>query len=555
MLASRLASFGGLLLLAVALTTGCATGDDDTASSSTGASSVTTTTFVSATSTSESSGGVILPWEADYQQEAGASWSPVEAIPAPDVETVSGALGSCGLSMLFPSRPPMPGPGPVSVEFSLYRTPSKELIELDLRVEGPGPGDWMGLWSSSGSFEDSAWPPEYPGDYREIMVRGRPGRAYPRSDVAAEMVTWQEDGQPYVATWRWLTAELTAEQVVAWLDSWYGLPELPARYLAHADDDTWGYIDATGAWAIEPGFTFAYPFSDGLAAVMIDDRYGYIDTTGALVIPPDLLDATSFSGGRAAVFTQTAEGRGYGYIDTAGELVVQPRFGTAGPFSQGLAAVRVDDLWGYIDRSGTLVIEPQFGAALAFSEGAAPVWVSADDGVSGPAPQTGPGPAVPPRPMGSWGYIDPTGAFTIDAQFDDATAFSEGLAAVRTGAGWGYLDPTGAFAIDPRFDQALPFSKGLAAVRVNGGWGYIDRTGEWVIEPRFADATSFSQDLAAVEVDGGWGYVDRTGEFVIAPAFDSAHPFSGALAQVYLDSAHQIWGYIDTTGAVIWQRH
>src|SRR5215467_13059918 len=70
---------------------------------------------------------------------------------------------------------------------------------------------------------------------------------------------------------------------------------------------------------------------------------------------------------------------------------------------------------------------------------------------------------------GKFGYIDKTGRVTIPPQFDSASRFSEGLAAVGVGDDtikrkWGYIDQTGRFAIKPRFSKADDFSNGLALV-------------------------------------------------------------------------------------------
>ncbi|MBU1626319.1 WG repeat-containing protein, partial [bacterium] len=62
--------------------------------------------------------------------------------------------------------------------------------------------------------------------------------------------------------------------------------------------DKWGYIDKTGKFVIEPIYNQAYPFSNGLAAVVLKDmgndyQVGYIDKTGKYVIEPITVDAGS----------------------------------------------------------------------------------------------------------------------------------------------------------------------------------------------------------------------------------------------------------------------
>ncbi len=113
---------------------------------------------------------------------------------------------------------------------------------------------------------------------------------------------------------------------------------------------------------------------------------------------------------------------------------------------------------------------------------------------------------------------------------------------VKRGDKYGYADESGKVVIEARFDDATPFSEGLAAVRVggpeDGKWGYIDGTGDFVIEPQFAGASFFSEGLAAVTTDdffdGKQGYIDRHGTIVIEPRFEQAWPFDDGEAFVQL---------------------
>ena len=71
---------------------------------------------------------------------------------------------------------------------------------------------------------------------------------------------------------------------------------------------------------------------------------------------------------------------------------------------------------------------------------------------------------------GKWGFIDTTGKLAIQPQFDGASAFHEGLAAVRVGAEssgkWGFIDSAASFVIDPRFDATRFFNESLAPVSI-----------------------------------------------------------------------------------------
>ena len=85
--------------------------------------------------------------------------------------------------------------------------------------------------------------------------------------------------------------------------------------------------------------------------------------------------------------------------------------------------------------------------------------------------------------------------------------FSEGLASAAVAGGpkkqLGYIDQTGKFVIQPQFDQAAPFHEKLAAVDVGGLWGYINSSGEFIINPIFKMAGFFIQQRAYVCTNDG----------------------------------------------------
>ena len=67
--------------------------------------------------------------------------------------------------------------------------------------------------------------------------------------------------------------------------------------------------------------------------------------------------------------------------------------------------------------------------------------------------------------------------------------------------------------IEPKFDDAQAFSEGLAVAKINSlssnKYGFIDLTGDFVIEPKFDEAESFANGLAKVRIAEKWGLKDR----------------------------------------------
>lgn len=63
-----------------------------------------------------------------------------------------------------------------------------------------------------------------------------------------------------------------------------------------------------------------------------------------------------------------------------------------------------------------------------------------------------------------FGYVDRTGRFVIQPQFDSARNFAEEMACVELDGKWGFIDPTGRLVIPPQFDWAYDFYHGRARV-------------------------------------------------------------------------------------------
>jgi hypothetical protein len=165
-------------------------------------------------------------------------------------------------------------------------------------------------------------------------------------------------------------------------------------------------------------------------------------------------------------------------------------------------------VWGYKNASGRVLIKPHFSMAKAFSP----------EGIAAVVDEAG------------WAYINKKGEtiirpFVIDNGPD---YFKDGLARFRCDNKFGFFDRTGKIIIDAQFDFALPFHEGLAAVcegckeethgeyhSVKGGtWGYINKQGALVIPSQFEEAGSFAKGRAAVTSKGKKVFIDKKGTII-----------------------------------------
>ena len=114
-----------------------------------------------------------------------------------------------------------------------------------------------------------------------------------------------------------------------------------------------------------------------------------------------------------------------------------------------------------------------------------------------------------------YGFIDKSGKFVIEPQFEFANDFCDGLARVQINEKFGFIDKSGKFVIEPKFDWIdFSLSKGLVRVKIDEKWGYIDKSGKFVIEPQFEFASKFSDGISRVENNGKEFKIDTNGNVV-----------------------------------------
>jgi len=275
----------------------------------------------------------------------------------------------------------------------------------------------------------------------------------------------------------------------------------------------WGFADKTGKIVIKPRFEgnyYAPPhFVEGLAAVGgsflgttiktfgINTKFGYINKTGALAIAQIYDEAYDFNEGLASVKV----GARYGFIDQAGRMVIAPMYDAPGFFKDGIAVVELNNLSYVIDKNNRKVFETGYRGLSGFSEGLARF--EADLKV---------------------GFIDKKGNViirpTLEFGSDQSLRrmyFSEGLCQIEAGTisgsdsgarvsrKFGYINKDGRLVIDARFDYAGPFRDGIAVVSQNGNYGFINKSGKFVIAPIFANVGYFVDGIARVSGGGSFG--------------------------------------------------
>lgn len=215
--------------------------------------------------------------------------------------------------------------------------------------------------------------------------------------------------------------------------TFFSISRLAANGLAIAkpNRDSYGVIDRTGAWIIEPGrFEQIWEFGDdGLASAKLGGKWGFIDRAGSWVIKPISEDI----------------------------LWLQP-FN-----AMGTTAVKIGGKWGFIDRKGAIVVKPQFDEINYPIKGNYLVKID-----------------------GRFAIVDGRGRYLLKMKFSNVSDFSaEGLAVAWRGDKSFIINRKGRSVFGNRFEQVGGFDGGWAAAQSGGKWGAIDSRGRWIINPTY----------------------------------------------------------------------
>lgn len=325
--------------------------------------------------------------------------------------------------------------------------------------------------------------------------------------------------------WQYITPEGKIEINPQFSKAGYFIDGL-AKVRTSGEKELYGFIDKKGAYVINATYKEATDFSEGLACVVAENGAPtYIDTKGEVKFKLEKAQyASNFVDGMAQFSTLDKEGKElWGYINTSGEVVIKEQFYQASPFMNGLAAVaNKDGKWGFINKKGEMVINYQFKRTDFFSDGLA---AFEDE-------------------KGKEGYIDTDGKIKINPQYDNAYSFMGGSAVVKDeNDKSGYIDAEGKFKINPQFEDAFPFIDGLAAVKSNGKWGYISDDGKFKINPQFEEAAPFVDGKAFVSSGDKWGIVDKEGKFTVNPQFERVNYFD-LISWIYYEG--HVFGMVRT---------
>jgi hypothetical protein len=167
-----------------------------------------------------------------------------------------------------------------------------------------------------------------------------------------------------------------------------------------------------------------------------DGRYGFRDVRGTVVIPAQYLSVSDFSSGGVAF---VADDKGWSCIDTKNNVLLTPYLYDNGPdyVSEELFRYTENKKIGFADPLCKIVIQAEYDFAAPFEEGMSVV-------CNGCSFDKSKDPEHPELKGGTWGYIDKTGKLAIPMQYQSAMPFENGKATVTQNGAKVTIDKTGA---------------------------------------------------------------------------------------------------------------
>ncbi len=288
----------------------------------------------------------------------------------------------------------------------------------------------------------------------------------------------------------------------------------------------WGFVDTKGTLVIEPRLAHAYTlgaapfFLEGLCAACdpASGRFGYLNRAGEWAIEPRFSRASAFAEGLALVEDDQER---CSYVRPDGTAAFDGRWKAAWSFRNGLAAIAFKGRWGIIDSKGRELVAPtyrvphqlmDFPRLDYLPEALGPLSFHGDR-------------ALFQDENKKWGYLDTDGRVSIPPTFERAGYFSEGFAPVakkvKGKTRWGVIDPAGEVIGPFSIETMSPFgvfANGLApAARTLDGWtkwGFVRPDASVAIEPQYTAVGRFYEGLAEAFVDGRLHYIDTTGRVI-----------------------------------------
>lgn len=251
-------------------------------------------------------------------------------------------------------------------------------------------------------------------------------------------------------------------------------------------------------------------YGNGFCAVKSKDAWGYVDSYGNQKTPITYVSAAPFTKAEMAPVVDQ-KGECY-FIDNTGSRVLasKEKYKSFGISSDDIIKVELENgKYSYCD-SELNKLFGEYNDATAFNNGIAAV-----------------------KEDGQWKIINNEGNAKSSTEYADVVAdeknivFRNDRLFVGDGTGYIMIDSSGKQIGNEKYENAHCFADSTyAAVENDGKWFFIDKNAKRLSDKTYEDARSYSNGLAAVKISGKWGFVDTDENVVIEQQFFGAKDFS-----------------------------
>ena len=231
-----------------------------------------------------------------------------------------------------------------------------------------------------------------------------------------------------------------------------------------------GLIDLSGKVVANTEYSMIASFdASGLARATKAGKIGWLNTEGRLVVPCQYSAVGNWNNGRSAVCVKNGSTVLFGLVDSNGTEVVSPEWLQLGglkenslntdPFGTNaqMFAENANRKWALLSRDGRKLTDTVYTEVNSFSCGLASVR----------------------NEKNLYGFVNQAGEEVIPCQYDDASGFTNGWAAVKRGNAWGYIDLNGKAQTAFIFERYSLFNGSTVHVKVlNEGYEILNNRGE-----------------------------------------------------------------------------
>jgi len=250
----------------------------------------------------------------------------------------------------------------------------------------------------------------------------------------------------------------------------------PTGYISAESVDEWGVIDPSGERIIDCEFNYVSPYNSDVQAVFVADDTRIINNENVVehVLKETVSKSGAYGSGYLPVCVKEDEWR---YLNCETGEYEFDTYEAASNFVDGVAAVCKNGKWSLINTKNETVCDTTFDDVKLHGNGD-----YVYDGI------------MIASVSGKYGMYDEKGKSKGSFTASDMDVYCGGDVAFEGDGGkWGYVTTGGKVSVEAQYENAKSYSNGLAAVSIDDKWGFINEDAALAIENQFVDADYFSK--------------------------------------------------------------